>query len=330
MATGMITRHFDHPSGATATLEMPAGWSRNCYYELVTRPPIYDGGESVDRDRKTFATPDEARQRAIERERQALANGWRPRMAARATSIPEVFTLYRPTGERIDLRVLGVERRGERLFSSRGRHAFEHQLAEPAEYLIHARGDGDPVRAGDRLLFRQVAERGEMLAALMTLEVDILYETMSEYEPSIAYDLRCVQTAFDDGEQTAIERFHDREQVILDLIDDPNPSVAHLWQEISKRVQEPSDRAQVQQEILRRRAERQAAEAREIEQQASRERQEALEAVRAMQAASRPPASTRRQQPLPVAQEDTEAAMRRLAGGQDFSKPKRRKIDLAE
>ncbi len=327
LAPGMITRHFDHESGATATLEMPAGWSRNCYYISTT---YYRGSLAPEIQRQTFASPDEARQKAVERERQALANGWRPRMAARATPATEAATLYRPTGEKIGLRVKSCSMRIHRA-SSWGGH--EPRL-ESHEFDIRAQslgGDG-MLTVGDRVLIRMRDGAAEIIAAAFINDMTALYEPLSDFQPYLTVDIRAVQTALEPGEQTAIERWHDREAVIGDLIDDPDPSLKHLWEELSKRVQTAADRANVQQEILRRRSERQASEARAIEDRRTRERMEAERAVR--DAAARVAASNVPLRPVAqrqvASQQATEAAIRRLTGGQDLSKPKRRKIDLGE
>ena len=318
MATGMITRQFDHPSGATATLEMPAGWSRNCYYVMTLQRT--NGEHGVAPERVTCNTPEDARQRAIERERAALANGWRPRTAAtKAATTGNDCAIHLSTGQRLPLGVRNIEERVEA--DDPMYDIYERRVKRTSLYINATLLNGSAtLELAARILIRQRWGTAEQLRAAVVTELTVS-ENCGE---ATSMSISAVCDTFEGDEQIAIARWHDREQVILDLLDDPDPSIHHLYQEISKRVQEPADRPQVQQEILRRRAELQADEIREREAAVSRERA-AAEAAVARTLPTRP-----RQQTIPPIQQDVKAAMRRLAGGQDLGAPKRRKIDLGE
>ena len=320
MATGMITRHFDHPGGDTAVLEMPAGWSRNCYF-VLTVFRLYDNIHTVRPERVTCNTPEEARQRAIERERAALANGWRPRMASRPSKPTNEIQIFRPSGERLPLLVRNLAMHVGETYPP---HIVTVTRRFEVDAICEGSGSVDwlqSLRLGERILIRGYYHHANVLLAGLIQKTQINRPT----DAPLHTEFTAVQVESEPGEEVAIERFHSREQVILDLLDDPDPSIHHLYQEISKRVQEPADRPQVQQEILRRRAELQAAEIREREAAVSRERAAAEAAV-----ARTLPTRPRQQATFPAIQQDVKAAMRRLAGGQDLGAPKRRKIDLGE
>lgn len=327
MPLGMITRHFDHPSGETATLEMPAGWSRNCYYVLTI-------SSTVNPDRRTFETPEAARAAAIAREREALSNGWRPRMAKQAVKPPENdCRLYWPTGEPLHLGVRNYQERVDgafRTFGGTTKERFGYEPIQQRVFEIDAvvrNGHPPPVlRAGERLLIQnRFADHSERLAAMIVREARL---TANARELT-AIDIVGIAAELLDDERTVIDRWNDVATIIGELADDPDQSLKRLWELIAARMPgaDSAKRAEVQQFVLAERAARQAAEARAIEDQRSRERAEAEQAIARTMSPSQRRMTARQPQPS-HSQAEIEAHLRRLAGGQDLGKPKRRQINL--
>src|SRR3990167_9689516 len=160
MATGMITRHFDHPSGASAALEMRAGWSKNSYFVLAIER---SGQRAIETDRQQFNSREEARQAAVAREREALANGWRPRRAAIPSQRNEDISLHRPTGERIGINVRKYTRSNGELAEAMGVGRF-HNLSPEGFIIVGVMDDSAAeINAGDRMLLRHRSPTSERI-----------------------------------------------------------------------------------------------------------------------------------------------------------------------
>jgi len=320
MAKDMITRHFEHPSGATATLEMPAGWSRSCYYILTsyaaTKNKLKATGQQPDVDRRTFATPEEARQAAVARERLALANGWKPRMAANIdTSQSRQWSIHRPTGEKLDLSITEIRDTSEAVVAA---SPFRGGTIVRSKTIDFTAVGHSSLQPGDRFLIQQrEMTRQNVLAAFLAERVasDHLLSGM------VTVQIKATMTAIEPGESEAIENWHDREAILQAGIE-TDTSTVELWDWLRTRVSDASERQQVQAAIIRGRAERQARLAREAQDREIRERQrqqlEEDNARRATELQVRRPLLLPKQ-PDPV-----------RVPGVDLSKPRKRKIDLGE
>lgn len=329
MATGMITRHFEHPSGATATLEMPAGWSRNCYYILTTfaatKNKLKATGQEPDVGRRTFGTPEEARQGAIAQERLALANGWRPRMAS--GPIQDVqqreWHFYRPTGEQIPINLHEIED-----ISVREREWHSDQYGDYTRPMVREKrirfsGNGRfDLQPGERFLLVQ-RDR----TPVQTTSAFFVQSTNTSYSPDepTTIDVQAVMTKIEPGESEAIDRWHDREAIVQAGVE-TDTNLVELWNWLGTRIQDTSERQQVNAAIIRGRAERQARLQREEEVREIQQREQTRRAIEA--------AAERTSRPIigiPItSQQKTEETLRRLSGGTDLSKPKKRKIDLGD
>lgn len=315
-STGMITRHFDHPSGATATLEFPAGYGNRTYYKLTIRNA--DGSEAVPPETKQYNNSHEARVGAVEREREAMRNGWRPRMAAIDPGNRPTMTLYREDGRPLGCRVIGWVRttdRGLQLAYQHGVRLQDHYYEIDTEFV----SAGNTPNAGDTLIVRvgenvvetyfklmvqaaEYEEGGAMLPRLIVNGVVVPSDTTSL--PALVANAAM--------RETLIANYDDVEHL---------PSYSILWVELSTAVPDASARATLVQEIISRRHERDRAAQLQRERAAIEAAGEALRVERlparrgsrttAITATTTGPAST----PPP---------------GADLSKPKQRKIKLGD
>lgn len=338
MAAGTITRHFEHPSGATASLEMPAGWSRNCWYEVRATSAE---GVSKAPDRKTFNSPEEARQAAVAHEREALASGWIPRILMPAAKNPQrrEWKFYRPSGEEIPLRVTAIEEMIESRqirAECRGDHTSPIMpIARDKRIRFSCHGQF-PLDPGDRFLLRQSDVSPITIAPSITIAAFIVQSKITSfapYEPEpTTIDVQAAMTALEPGETEAIERWHDREAIIQAGIEN-DADLVTIWGWLGTRITDTGERQQVQAAIIRGRNERQARLQREERDRQERENQEAYDrreqARRAVEAQSRPiirVTAEREQQ----RQKQTDEALRKLSGGVDLTKQHKRKIDLGD
>ena len=255
-------------------------------------------------------------------------------MAAR-TETQSMGGLYLPSGERLDLTIREVQ-------VDCGTYGYEPSLDlhAPSGYrqrilgnkslTIRARIENRRIvnlEAGDRLLYRIQSARSEQVTAVIVTALHVT--SGDDYSPEV--ELKAVQTALEPGEQEAVQRWHDREAIIERAVDSPG-SMTELWSELRDAFPDASERSQATAEITRRRAERQrreqdrqAVEARMREAESDAERHRQREA--AIRAVQQNLPSIQRQ---PTLAERTEEALRRLSGGTDLNKPKKRKIDLGD
>lgn len=314
-ANGMITRHFEHPSGATATLEMPAGWSRNPWYEFSI-----NGGKP---ERWQFANAIEARAAAVARERTALANGWKPRMAASIeTSQVRDWSIHRPTGERLPLQITEIRDTSETVSAL---SPFMGGRIVRSKTIDFTAVGQTMLQAGDRFLIQQrELAKSNVLAAFLAERVSRQHELSGV----VTNHIKATMTAMEPEESEAIEQWHDREAIIQAGVE-TNTSLVELWDWLGTRIQATTERQQVQAAIIRGRAERQARLQREQEIREMRERTQAEQEAQHTREMLRRQIESLQIRPMSRAQQ-TDEALRRLSGGVDLNKPKKRKIDLGE
>lgn len=315
---GMVARHFDHPSGAKATLESPAGWSNSTFYRLT----IWDADGSVAAGRpevKSFATAAEARAGAIARERDALTSGWRPRMAAASTTREFVGSLYNMDGSRIPCEVDGVNVTAAMTAGER-RVEFAIRMRTPGEH---------PCVCGQRILWRRTIVGGAGMQAAVV--VSSLRQELDNNEWTVIGHVR--QQEFGDAEAwSRVEQQSQRETIIDRYVSGVRDltNFQGMWGELTAEIPDSAERQTICQEILRRRADREAQARRTEETEIERQREAARQAARD-QAYRQQRERAIRQRQLPAVSEKEEVeTLRRLSGGKELGKPKKRKIDLGE
>lgn len=197
------------------------------------------------------------------------------------------------------------------------------------EYKLLARfSPPHNVNSACRYLLRGRFATGESVSAVLVTDLNWTVHD-SEHRLRIS----ALQVPMEPGEQEAIERWHNREAIIQEGIDTYTTLTA-LWEWLKTRVP-TSELIQVQDAIIAGRAQRQ----REAQEREMRERhrqqleednrRNRLEAERlrlAEERAAYPRDVTGRFTSVGR----TEQTKRRLSGGTDLSKPKKRKIDLGE
>lgn len=317
----MITRHFEHPNGATAALEMPAGWSRNCWYELrIHNPHAATAAARDSSDRKTFQTPDEARAGAVARERLALANGWKPRMAAIPPQNNLRASIHKPSGERINAEVLSVNIRtieNSRDYEPRYKKTRIVLSQEQRADLSVVDGGHSEFQPGDRFILRQDEHKSSVVMACIVDDLD-------RNGSKCRIQARVVSLEEGESEATNPDR-----QAIIQAGVETDTSLVELWDWLGTRIQATTERQQVQAAIIRGRAERQARLQREQELREMRERTQAEQEAQHTREMLRRQIESLQSRPMSRAQQ-TDEALRRLSGGVDLNKPKKRKIDLGE
>jgi hypothetical protein len=315
MATaGMISRHFEDSRGNTATLEFPAGWSSLKFYRLTVRGP--DGALAIPTETKTYDSADEARAAAVRREREALASGWRPKMAAVNHSDRPTMTLYREDGRPLGCRVIGWTRSDRAdVDPIRGRAQLAIRSIE-YRYEIDAEGTpgGTTPNAGDNLIV--VIGHGEEQTYFKLMVQHAEYEERGwGANPRLVINGAVVPS--DTTNLPALVANAVMRETLIANYDTVEhlPSYSILWSELSTAVPDHAARAVLVQEIINRRSERDAAMQRfrdilaRAEQTALRvERLPARRATRTSPAAQEPP-------PQPTV---------------DLGKPKQRKIKLGD
>jgi hypothetical protein len=318
MATaGMISRHFENDRGTTATLEFPAGWSSLKFYRLTVRGP--DGVLAIPTETKTYDTPDEARAAAVRREREALASGWRPKMAAIYDSKLDrpTMKLYREDGRPLGCRVIGWTRsdRADVDMPIRGRAQLAIRSIE-YRYEIDTEGTpgGTTPNAGDNLIV--VIGHGEEQTYFKLMVQQAEYEERG-WGANPRLIVNGVVVPSDTTNLPALVANSVMRETLIANYDTVEhlPSYSILWSELSTAVPDHAARAVLVQEIISRRAERDSAMQRfrdslaRAEQTALRvERLPARRSPRTAPAAQEPP-------PQPTV---------------DLGKPKQRKIKLGD
>jgi hypothetical protein len=323
MATaGMISRHFENDRGTTATLEFPAGWSSLKFYRLTVRGP--DGVLAIPTETKTYDTPDEARAAAVRREREALASGWRPKMAAIYDSKLDrpTMKLYREDGRPLGCRVTesnGRERNEYSRLYEPSHHKSWMTLPKSIEWSIQGEAESSQQipEVGHIIIARIDAHDGA--ATYFKLQVSETSVTPGSYNRTrgtltVGITGQTIPTS--DDLDRIVSNAVMRETLIAnyDTVEHL-PSYSILWSELSTAVPDHAARAVLVQEIINRRSERDAAQQRfrdslaRAEQTALRvERLPARRTTRTAPAAQEPP-------PQPTV---------------DLGKPKQRKIKLGD
>ena len=309
----MITQHFHHPdTGAVATLRMPAGWAKNCYYTLTVDQP----GQPLQDVRKDFDTPAAARAGAVERQRQALADGWRMGAAGPSVEVDRsTVTMYR-NGERIECDVSDSDIQGQGSVMMKNR---------PGRTVLTVLSEHPPVSLGERIVVRR--EFGSVRSQ-WAFVVDTFGLAVGSYSWRIAGPV--VESQEADSETI------DREAAIQRCIDlDDNVRFLVLWNELAAAFPDASERTQAIGRVMTLKAQRRA-EAREREQaereQRDLERRRLAERMLLSSAGVSQPAGILRpgRHNVPQTQTATDEAIKRLSGGQMPGEKHKRRINLGE
>lgn len=319
-AAGMISRHFEDSRGNTATLEFPAGWSNLNFYRLTVRKP--DGTLAFPTNTITHDSADEARAAAVAREREALASGWRPKMAAvnHGSNTRPTMTLYREDGRPLGCRVIGSDSHSQSESSFEPGTMKWSARFKSIEWSIRAESESgtDIPEPGTIVIARQEDWEDVTQATYFKLQVGAV-SMGADYDRGrgvVTVDITGDVIPTGDDLHHIVSNAVMRETLIAnyDTVEHL-PSYSILWSELSTAVPDHAARAVLVQEIINRRSERDAAQQRfrdslaRAEQTALRvERLPARRAPRTAPAAQEPP-------PQPTV---------------DLGKPKQRKIKLGD
>jgi hypothetical protein len=316
--SGMITRHFDHPSGGRATLEFPQGWSNACYFILTA----WDAAGNMltgSPERKSFETPDQARAGAAARERDALAIGWRPRGTSGQRHPPAATTsehgnLYRQNGERIEGEITKLDMpeavsRGYVLMFDDAAKVYDAHGPRAIKIVIKTDVN---IERRDKL---------ELIRPSSVTSIQVMSVKSGYGVTTINGHVR-EQRSNDPATQARVER----ERLITAFVNDTRTwNFTTLWQQIGL---EPSEKTLVINEILKRRTEREAQARRQQEIAAQRQRE--LEQFMASERARRSERDRSNGQTTFLPKAPDAETKRKLSGGKDLGAPKPRKIDLGD
>ena len=328
--TGMMVRHFDHPSGARATLESPQGWAKTCFFRLT----VFDaeGKQVGEPEMGSFDTPAAARAGAVEREKTALKNGWRPRNVAMSPTTDASVFLYADNGIPLALRVQQFVIEAPSVFRQDNYDRLGGQQPNRSVNILAQEIQSTlapTISPGDHLLFRErYNSGGETCGRVRILQVEM---HSPNYRGQSSFAMHGVLTQLPEGRNlnNDIERAVAREQVIERHVG-TTQTMQELWTLLATEVPDAAKRQELCREILARRIDRTQAEAEARRREEDRQRSQREQVLRDQMMSA---AMASRQRPLiPTGPSPAEVAkaMKKLAGGKEIGQPKKRKINLGE
>lgn len=320
---GMITRYFDHPNGGRATLEIPQGWAKTCFFRLT----IYDAnGKPIgEPEIGSYNTPAEARTAAMVREQGALSAGWRPRMAANVGQSGEEVALFTEDGRPIACRVMHcvIDEIPTKWWDGTG-----HKRPEQRSIVLLVRGlhDMEVLNNGGKVLVRHQMRD---ISNIQLMIVTMWNMHAPNHGGESSYEIKGHIIPLEDKDYGAlIDEATKRESIIAAFVNDTaHWTFQSLWNQIG--LKDPAEKTSVVNEILKRRTERDDRQRREAEIAAQRQRD--FEMQREQSRRFQEQERLFRQGLLPVGPAKPSAdTMRKLSGGKEIGKPKPRKIDLGD
>ena len=319
----MIRQHFEHPDGATATLDMPAGWARDCHYILTVCEP----GREPEVTRRDFDTPAAARAGAVARQRFALADGWQMRMQQPAHSpTARVMELFTSLGERIDCLFESVQFRSPEIRYSRslGPMAEEDRRVS---FDISGLAAANQVRPGSILLFRT---REGAVTTQMAVQVTGVSYSVDSGEISATLD--GIAEAPTEHQVAAIDREASIQEVAATVSANGVIDSGAVWAMLRDAFPDASERERALARVMQITAARRQEEMRRQEAERARQRQQLLDTVNTSTGVFQPAGILRpgRHNISHPAVDTSEAAIKRLSGGQMPGEKKRRRINLGE